>query len=281
MIAKIGETNCKPIHYDLVHHCPELAPFKDAWVKLTTRKITNKEARFYGSGNDKKVFAAKSKGIAEALLVMAEETVDFPAIIESAYADGVRIFIEHGARSSCSSYIGQILGDRDHLTVSLDHFGNKSLEKTFESLARLYVNGVKFDLETLNLQKNQIKTTTEEKSKLIKKFPAHFGPVNLPALAKQPQGQTMSKATDLPKSLPLYFHEAEMREAAPAPPSSVAAPVAASVVTPVPAPETPTTNFAVNVARHHREFIKQQAELQASFMAMNQKILTAFATGRA
>ena len=46
------------------------------------------------------------------------ETIDFPALIERAYDDGVRVFLEVGPGSSCTRLIGQILGGRPHLACS-------------------------------------------------------------------------------------------------------------------------------------------------------------------
>ena len=51
---------------------------------------------------------------AEAILAQALDTVDFPAVIEAAYRDGVRLFMEMGPGASCTRMIGAILGDRPH-----------------------------------------------------------------------------------------------------------------------------------------------------------------------
>ena len=41
-----------------------------------------------------------------------------PEVIEAAYRDGVRVFIEIGPGNSCSRMIGKILADRPHLARS-------------------------------------------------------------------------------------------------------------------------------------------------------------------
>jgi hypothetical protein len=46
--------------------------------------------------------------------------VDFPRVIERAYADGVRVFVEHGPRAQCTGWIRQILAGREHVAVALD-----------------------------------------------------------------------------------------------------------------------------------------------------------------
>jgi acyl transferase domain-containing protein len=68
-------------------------------------------------------YAPDSSRAAEALLGQAMRPVDFPRLIERAWQDGVRVFVEHGPRALCSDWIAQILGNREHLAVSLDRKG--------------------------------------------------------------------------------------------------------------------------------------------------------------
>ena len=49
----------------------------------------------------------------------ALDTVDFPAVIEAAYRDGVRQFLEMGPGASCTRMIGAVLGDRPHRARSV------------------------------------------------------------------------------------------------------------------------------------------------------------------
>ncbi|GIF63897.1 hypothetical protein Ais01nite_19320 [Asanoa ishikariensis] len=66
--------------------------------------------------------------------------------IEAMYADGVRTFIEVGAGSALTGLIGQILGDREHLAVSLDRRGRDGVSAWHEALGRLAVRGVPMHL---------------------------------------------------------------------------------------------------------------------------------------
>ena len=50
-------------------------------------------------------------------------------MIEQAYADGVRVFVEHGPRGLCSGWIKRILGDRDHVAVPLDVAGRSGVRQ--------------------------------------------------------------------------------------------------------------------------------------------------------
>ena len=68
--------------------------------------------------------------------------VDFPAMVERAYADGVRVFVEHGPHAGCSKWIDEVLGPRPHPAVSLDRFGRSSPLQALDSVAALAAAGV-------------------------------------------------------------------------------------------------------------------------------------------
>ncbi|NKF15251.1 hypothetical protein, partial [Rhizobium phaseoli] len=55
---------------------------------------------------------------ADAIVAQATDTIDFPKVIEQAYADGIRLFVEIGPGSSCTRMIDEILGTRPHLARS-------------------------------------------------------------------------------------------------------------------------------------------------------------------
>lgn len=76
--------------------------------------------------------------------------VRFRDQIEAMYADGVRTFIEVGAGSTLTGLVGQTLGDRDHLAVSLDKRGRDGVTAWHEALAQLAVRGVPVDTAALS-----------------------------------------------------------------------------------------------------------------------------------
>src|SRR5258706_10888713 len=110
-------------------HCPELAAFRDEWRRIHrrptqpvagTRFYTHASCDHYALGEDT---------VADALLGQALRTVDFPRLIEKAWHDGVRVFLEHGPQGACARWISRILGDRPHVSVSLDAHGVGSLRQ--------------------------------------------------------------------------------------------------------------------------------------------------------
>ena len=86
---------------------------------------------------------------AEAIVAQAVGTIDFPRVIEQAYADGVRVFVEIGPGSSCTKMIGEILGDRPHLARAALPNTSRPVETFLEVLATLIAEGVPVDLSYL------------------------------------------------------------------------------------------------------------------------------------
>lgn len=60
--------------------------------------------RFYSNGVGGS-YDVSEAACADAITRQAEHTLDFPATIEAALADGVRVFVEHGPGGVCTSAI--------------------------------------------------------------------------------------------------------------------------------------------------------------------------------
>ena len=86
---------------------------------------------------------------AEAITAQATRPIDFPAVIEQAYADGFRIFLEMGPGGSCTRLIGRILADRPHLAHSVCLPVRDPLGTVLEALAKLIAYRIPVDLEPL------------------------------------------------------------------------------------------------------------------------------------
>ncbi|MFI5312234.1 MAG: beta-ketoacyl synthase N-terminal-like domain-containing protein, partial [Gemmatimonadales bacterium] len=148
LIAKLGARSI-PLGHDLLVHCPELGPFAAEWYAVhhrPTRAITT--PRLYANAINA-AFTPTSERCATLLLEQARDTAVFDATVEQAYADGVRVFIEVGPRAACTSWIGEILGDRPHCAVALD--GTHGLLRDVAgALTRLTEAGVAVDVARWN-----------------------------------------------------------------------------------------------------------------------------------
>jgi PfaB family protein len=177
--ARVGAGAARPLGYDFVMHCPEARVFAEEWRALhrrPTRPVPG--VRFYTHATLAS-YTPTDDDAADALLGQAMGPIDFPALIERAYADGVRVFIEHGPHAACTRWIDDVLGDRPHLAVALDRFGRSSLAQATESVARLFAAGVPLDPSSF-LSGRPAPVVSATASRHALDVAAHLEPVGLP-----------------------------------------------------------------------------------------------------
>ncbi|WP_086826894.1 beta-ketoacyl synthase N-terminal-like domain-containing protein [Allokutzneria sp. NRRL B-24872] len=108
------------LDYDMAAHAPELAEIAARWWELHHRPTTPiPGVRFYSCASGEP-YDLTADSAAAALTHQVLGTIDFVRVIERAWSDGVRIFVEHGPRALCTSWITRTLGERDHLAVAVD-----------------------------------------------------------------------------------------------------------------------------------------------------------------
>lgn len=130
------------IDYDLVAHAPELADVRDRWHALHRRPTTPAPGiRFY-RGATATWYHPTEETAADAITEQMLSTVDFPRLIERAWQDGVRVFVEHGPAAQCTNWIHRILGDREHVAVALDTVRNQGVWSLSTAIAELAAAGV-------------------------------------------------------------------------------------------------------------------------------------------
>ena len=177
VIAKLGAAAC-PLGYDLAVHCPEVEEVAEPWLELhrrATREVPG--VRFY-THSTLDHYAPTRESAARAILGQAIRTLDFPALVEKAFDDGVRVFLEHGPRGLCSGWIHKILTrrgvpDSDYLAVALDRAGDSSLRHSVETVARLLAAGV-------DLRWDVFDSRPAAAQGRILSYPAHWPPIRLP-----------------------------------------------------------------------------------------------------
>ncbi len=103
----------------------------------------------YYSGAWGRAYGPDRESAADAILAQALEGIDFPVVIDTAYEDGVRLFLEMGPGGSCSRMIGRILAGRPHLARSVTPLGQEPLSALLRLLAHLASERVPLDLSPL------------------------------------------------------------------------------------------------------------------------------------
>ena len=94
-------------------------------------------------------FAVDRESAADSMLAQAVDGFDFTRVIESAYTEGIRVFVEIGPGSSCSRMIGKILAGRPHMARSACFPGIEPESAILRLLGHLVAERVQVDLAPL------------------------------------------------------------------------------------------------------------------------------------
>ena len=104
--------------------------------------------RFYSAAAGD-VYEVSRESAADSILEQAVRGFDFPRLIERAYENGVRIFLEMGPGSSCTRMISRILEGRPHLAQSALSAHKGDVSSLLRLLGRLIAERVPVDLQPL------------------------------------------------------------------------------------------------------------------------------------
>jgi acyl transferase domain-containing protein/3-hydroxymyristoyl/3-hydroxydecanoyl-(acyl carrier protein) dehydratase len=99
-------------------HLAIVAAVRDAYHEHHRLATTPPEGVTIYSGAWARSYSPTTESAADSLLANALSGFDFPALVERAYADGARIFVEAGPQGSCTRMIRRILQGRPHLAVT-------------------------------------------------------------------------------------------------------------------------------------------------------------------
>lgn len=280
VLARLPAGCAALIPYEVAVHAPELDIVRADWRSLHRRATAPVPGvRFYGCGNTRS-YEADADAAADAITAQALGTLDFAGTVEQAWADGVRIFVEHGPRNVCSGWIGRILGEREHVAVALDRFDRASLQQLAHAIATLTAAGVALDHAALAAL--QADAPADRGDRPCVRVRAHWPPVQIPPL--EAPVQVMQAAPWLPPVLAAARAAPRMPAVTPdqldAPPPSTPAPVPPSYnsstarppVAPVRNIDPPMTrpSPSQHVAALHQEFIARQTAIHLQFLEMRQ-----------
>ena len=176
-----------------------LKTWEREWHAIHSRQTQPVDGiRFYSNARGAS-YAPTQATIADALTDQATSGVDFRRVVNAAWEDGVRIFLEHGPRNVCSGWIRSILGEREHLVIALDRPQN-GVDQVLDAVGQLMAAGVSVNHAALT---DKLFTPAENPepapgvSPRVLSFPAHFPPVEFPPLPQQIDPQRRSGRSHL------------------------------------------------------------------------------------
>jgi len=126
-------------------HGPMISPVKGRYRDLHDLPTKEVATRLYGAALDASRPISRSAA-ADAVLRQAMSTVDLPALIDRAWQDGVRVFVEPGPGASLTQNIRRILQGRPHFAVAIARPGCGAAGGLLQALCELFVHGVDVDL---------------------------------------------------------------------------------------------------------------------------------------
>ncbi len=138
-----------PVRFESVLHSPIAQSQYDDLVQLhqiPVHPVT--DIQFY-SGVSLTPMLLEQNAIAHNSAQICCQVVDFPALVQRVYADGVRIFIELGAGNSCSRWIRDTLQTQPHAALSVNLKKTADQMGILRLLAQLISHGVALNLAPL------------------------------------------------------------------------------------------------------------------------------------
>ncbi len=207
LVASLG---CRffPLQGVTTVHCEVARPVAQPYHDLHLFPTDPPAGITYYSGVKGGPYEVTRENAAGSILGQALHGIDYPAVIESAYLNGVRLFLEMGPGASCSRMIGRILGDRPHLARSACYSTQDALSTLLRFLGSLIAERIPVDLAPLSNQAAPCLDTTTSTSALhVAVGGAPFQPPQPPASPKTPstpphpgplpQGEGANNATDI------------------------------------------------------------------------------------
>lgn len=148
----IAEVGCQSLKapFDHVLHCPPVRSEYDELYKFSDWPVTPANHIALLSADEYSALPADRKQIASSIARMLCHPLDFPRLIEEAYTQGARVFIEVGAGSNCTRWVDESLGSRAHLAVASNRRGLTDQHMLTRLMARLASHRVRANYLALN-----------------------------------------------------------------------------------------------------------------------------------
>ncbi|MDX3633215.1 beta-ketoacyl synthase N-terminal-like domain-containing protein [Streptomyces europaeiscabiei] len=196
VLERLGSEHVLHIPYQVAAHVPELAEIRSTWRQMHHLPTEDVGVRFYTCATSR-WYHASADAAADALTEQALGPIDFARTVEQAWADGVRVFVEHGPRGLCAGWIRRVLGEREHLAVSLDAPAGRGVTQLLGAAVELVAAGLPADIDALCDRLAAARPGRRPPGRQIT-FPAHPAPVRLPRPGEAPSHEIMLRAPHLP-----------------------------------------------------------------------------------
>jgi acyl transferase domain-containing protein len=151
-VAKlVKKLDCEffPLHGVTTVHCEVAKEVQEPYRALHVLKTTPPRGVKFYSGAWGTAYNVSEESAADSVLAQAIYGIDYPKMIEAAYEDGARVFIEMGPGASCSRMIGEILAGRPLVARSACYAGQDAASLVLRLAGQLAAERVPLDLSVL------------------------------------------------------------------------------------------------------------------------------------
>lgn len=183
LLAELKGAKARLMTNNLLIHTPLLKPITHMLNYVYDYPVYPRDDITFYAYTFKGPYTLTKENIITALTEQALKPIHFPTVIEAAWNDGVRIFLEHGAFNTLSVSIDEILQEKPHLSIPLDSPPFSSLTQLFKAVAELWTAGVTLQLDRLYPDSHLFSETHRLSAhSSILRFPLHPAPIQFPAL---------------------------------------------------------------------------------------------------
>ncbi len=147
----INKLKCKSIlaPFNYAIHCEPIHSEYEMLVKLHTVPVVNQPGMTLYSAATFKPMPINQQMIAQQIAQELCHCLDFPRLIQLAYHDGARVFVELGAGSNCARWVNDTLQDLPHGAYSINRKGVDDHTSILRLLARIVSHQVPANLNVL------------------------------------------------------------------------------------------------------------------------------------
>ncbi len=190
LVEKVGKAFW-PVQGVTTAHCEAAAPVRQAYRALHHLPVSPLANTTFYSGASGRAYEVTSDSAADAILGSVLGCIDFPRVIEAAYSDGVRCFIEIGPGASCTRMIGRILQGRRHRALAMPTRQQPALTRLLSLLGELHVLGANLDLAPLFEQES---LKLDNRMAFSNKFSQQAKTVGIPVRTLSGMGEAVPSA---------------------------------------------------------------------------------------
>jgi len=176
-------------------HCEVVEDVRKSYHDLHVFKTTPpRDITFYSCALEK-AYDVNTQSAADSILDQALGTINFPNVIDTAYKDGIRIFLEMGPGNSCTRMISNLLKDKPHMAMSACYAGQDEATSVIRLLGQLLSERVPVDLNALYNRKVQTEHTSVSQHNKRIAIPIGGKPFQIPE-PKRTETETRRQTAD-------------------------------------------------------------------------------------